>query len=221
MYYAAEVPLSSGQGSSRCTGAATADQPTGPFTAQDKPLICSHPIVKENHYISPYLTQHEGYNYMVIKYKPNKGHKNPSHIQLFNMSSDGLRNTSGPTTLYTATAEDWDAEGPSIVYNKGVFFLLYVVRYFKTPGYAIHYVTSSNGIRGPYTKPGKVLFETGTYGKEDTYLLSPGGPSFFNSTHMMFMTTTPMTANCTRGEHDVRGPRVAKIKYSGQTMSLA
>ena len=221
MYYAAELPTTSGSGTSRCAGAAVADNPRGPFKATKEPLICSNPVTEEHHYISPYLVQHDGHNYLVIKNKPTGGEKSPSKIQLFDMSSDGLRNTSGPVTLYTSTAADWDAEGPSIVYNNGIFFLMYVINYYENPGYATHYVTSTNGIHGPYKTPGKVFLETGIQGPDDVYLLGPGGPSFFNNTHLMLMTTAPMAENCTRGNYDIRGPRVATVKYAGQTISLA
>ena len=227
MYYAAKLPLSSGDGTSRCTGAAVAVNPRGPFKAQKKQLICADPVVKEkgNPYISPQLIQQDGQNYIVIKSGSGSNNgTNPnghSRLQLYNVSADGLKVTSGPTTLYTSTKEDWDAEGPAIVYNDGVFFLLYVIRNYEAPEYAIHYVTSTKGIAGPYTTKGKVFLETGQVGNDGVHLLSPGGPSFFNATHMMLMTTKPTTADCTRGNADIRGPRVAVVKYSGETISLA
>ena len=224
MYYAANTPTSSGNGTAHCTGAAVADNPLGPFKAQDEPLFCPDPVVKVP-YISPELVRHNGSNYIIIKYgngsnngtDPN-GH---SHLQLVNMSSDGLTVTSAPVSLYESTKADWDAEGPNIIYNDGVFFLLYVIRNYETPAYAIHYVTSTDGIYGPYKTPGKVFLETGIVGPDNVYVLSPGGPSFFNATHMMIMTTVPQAADCTRGSTDIRGPSVAVVKYNGETISLA
>ena len=87
--------------------------------------------------------------------------------------------------------------------------------------YGIRYITSTESIWGPYDLEEQVLFDTGVLPESNVYLLAPGGPSFVNATHMMFMTTYPQNAACEDNGNNVRGPRVAKLEYNGRHVKLA
>jgi len=57
-----------------------------------------------------------------------------------------------PSQNWEGLEDDWQwNEGPFVLKNEGVYYLLYSANYFGSPDYAIGYATSSNPL-GPWTK---------------------------------------------------------------------
>lgn len=218
MYYSASVQAKDGS-TPHCIGLATSSSPTGYFTPSDDVLICPKPLSTGTGVIdASYVQGINGGNYLVYKYGASFDAAHASQIQLVQLDKTGTQITQGPQTLYTSTKADFDAEGPAITISPaGTFFLFYVVGQFNDPNYAIHYVTSTSGIWGPYGTSGSVLMETGTVGGDGVYVLSPGGPEFIDANQMMFMATVPNNSSCLADGAQISNPRVAKLLYPDAT----
>ena len=247
----ADLNDSARDGQPHCIGIATSSSPLGPFIGQgSKPFICSDPVARNGPHISPEIIKDNGKVYLVHKNGAAYGndYNNPNNvneIDLTELDTTGTQVIAPFVNLYNSTREDNDAEGPNIIKGPdGVWYLLYVTGGFMTfrillsvvflkliasilvrlgsflnAEYAIRYRSSSGDIYGPYDSEEKFLMETGL--NNGIYLLSPGGPTFLDAEHIMFMTTVPQTANCTDGGNDVRGPRLAKLTYSNRTITLS
>ena len=193
----------------------------GPFLAQNETFVCSNPVSTFNSHTTPEITKYNGSVYMVAKHGQGYAVGISAHIELQELDETGTKIVSDTVQIYNSAIEDNDAEGPNIqISPDGIFFLFYVTGNYTLPGYSIRYITSTESIWGPYDHEEQVLLQTGTQYQE-VYLLAPGGPSFVNNTHMMFMTTLPQGADCSDGGNNVRGPRVAKLEYHGRSVRLA
>ena len=217
----------------------------------DKAFICNDPVERGRPHISPEIIKDNGNVYLVHKYGAAYGaqYDDPNEvnqIDLTQLDSTGTKIIAPFVNLYNSTREDNDAEGPNIIKGPdGVWYLwyvtgasvevsasetsphhshrlahlLFVTGSYLDPGYGIRYRSSSGDIYGPYDSEEQFLMQTGL--NNGVYLLSPGGPTFLEAEHIMFMTTVPQNANCTNGGNNVRGPRLAKVKYCNRTITLA
>ena len=277
MWYAALI-----NGGKRCIGVAKSSSPTGLFTpVGSQPLLCDEESISPTYFVDPATSN----KYLV--YKSGGGEMQgmdpgqSSQIKLVQLDSDDPTTLADPTgtqaTLYYSVPQDnsagkpvnnpydQDAEGPSITAVKQggdyTYFLFYVVNNYQSPEYAIHYVTSTNGIGGTankmppsgsqapqgtydgatFSQDGFILGTnfTGTTGIDNNQpaitngvsVLAPGGPSFLYPndggayeapTEMMFMTDDPYNSACDQVVAPLlRGPRMSKIEFSGNTVSFA
>ena len=214
LYYSALKSLKNGK--QHCVGAATGDNPLGPFEPMDEPLICP-----EQGSIDVRPFSHDGKRYLVYKVG---GHFNPlgthtSMIQIRDLDPTGTIVSDNHTTLITNTTAEYDTEGPAMTISTDgkTFFLFFVTGYYQKDTYAIQY-TSAPSPLGPFINADhETLFKTGTY--NDVFLLAPGAPSFINSTYMSFMTTAP-NEQCEVGDL-IRRMHTVQVSYNGDTVKVA
>lgn len=162
MYYTATVVGAVPE--RRCVGSATSTSPEGPFTADDKVLVCPDvgTVIDPAGFID-----RNGSHYLLHKLVNSK-----TSIVLQPMRNDGLATVGPATTLVEATeAEGWNTEAPSLVYAGGSYVLFFSTGFWEATSYTVSVATAGN-IAGPYVKRSAPLLATGSV-EED--LVAPGG----------------------------------------------
>ena len=194
-----------------CIGAATGDNPLGPFEPQDEPLVCP-----PEGSIDSSAFFHHGQRYLVYKAGGLNSSNRTTQIQVRNLDATGTKVSKNATSLITNTTSEYDVEGPgmSVSPDGSTFFLFFATGLFNNSDYAIRYASSASPL-GPFdNSQAKTLFDTGTF--NDVFLLGPGAPSFINSTYVSFMSTQP-DPSCDIGPL-YRYMHVAEIKFDGDTI---
>jgi len=166
MYFAAKLAGDRYQ----CIGVATADDPSGPFVGEDKPLICPR---DEGGAIDPdSFVDSDGARYLVWKNDGNCCGKQ-IWLQATPVSADGLTVT-GPAIRLVSLSEDWEGrviEAPTLIRHDDEYVLFYSANDYAGSKYAIGYATAP-ALAGPYTKVPGPWFAT----DPDTLrYLGPGG----------------------------------------------
>jgi len=136
---------------------AVSDSPLGLFVNIKAPLfdngfsnIDGHIFVDKNG--TPYLFYVRDCSENIIDAK------HVSQIYVQEMSKD-LLNLKGEPILAIQPSQNWEGleddwqwnEGPFVIQNESIYYLLYSANYFGSPDYAIGYATSSSPL-GPWTK---------------------------------------------------------------------
>ncbi|KUI56774.1 Extracellular endo-alpha-(1-_5)-L-arabinanase 2 [Cytospora mali] len=178
MYYSGEL---ADDPAHHCLGVATADNITGPWTADDDPWICD---IARGGSIDPsgFLDEQTGRRYVVYKVDGNsigKGGdcnngiepKQPTPIMLQEVAKDGTTLIGTAVELLDRTDADGPlVEAPNLIKAAdGSYVLFFSSHCFTSAYYDVKYATSES-ITGPYARKSNPLFRTGYYS-----LASPGG----------------------------------------------
>jgi beta-xylosidase len=164
MYVTARFP-GGNPGGTQCIGAATADDPAGPFTpVGDAPLVCP---LDEGGAIDPAtFVDDDGTHYLLWKNDGNsRGAKTWIYIQP--ISEDGLILQGEPTRLIV-NDQPWEGrviEAPTLWKQDGRYYLFYSANAYDQPRYAIGYAVADSPL-GPYQKAEKPLLAS---------IMRPGG----------------------------------------------
>lgn len=168
-----------------CIGAATSDNPTGPFVPADTPLYCdlgSGGANDPDGFRDP-VTDNQ---YVVYKVDGNSigqggdcgnsiGPIAPTPLVLQQVSAeDGISPLGTSTIILTNNADDGpNIEAPTLVYNENTqqYVLFFTSGCFSTSASNIQYATASS-ITGPYTRRGVFLADGDTAANVNV----PGGP---------------------------------------------
>lgn len=199
MYYAA----ADGSSHAHCIGAAVASSPSGPYTPQDKAIICpanqggaidAGVFIDETDKHTIYLTYKVDGNGL--------GHGGecgnmvaPIHstpIMLQKMATDGITpaSKSYPLQILDRTAEDGPlVEAPQLVKAGTMYFLFYSSGCTRNNDYTVRYAWAYD-LTGPYNPAPKPLFATGDFG-----LTAPGSASVRYSQAWGQSTTGPSGAS--------------------------
>lgn len=207
-----------------CIGAATSHRILGPYSALSTPYICGYGVAGTG-FIAPSLFQHDNKNFFLYK---NGSAFDPAHrsrIYMKQVGLDGLTNVTQAREIYNVSSldkhpDEYDAEGPTMSFHDGVFFLFYDAGFYAKTNYRIDYAVSRS-LHGPFTFKGN-LIRTGTY--QGIHLTSPGGIDFVgdSSTEMTFMAYEPgATVDPDGRVHGIRQLHAATLEYSGETVRLA
>ncbi|KAK3309455.1 glycosyl hydrolase [Chaetomium strumarium] len=185
-----------------CVGAATAENITGPYTAQAEPLICP---LDEGGAIDAagFRDESDGSRWVVYKVDGSAkgpggpcGNGDPPGVPT-PLRLQRVDETDGVTLVGEAeTILDRDpeldgplVEAPSLVRAGGKFVLFYSSHCFNSPDYDVKYATAER-IQGPYTRKGQLIGkQAGDYGLE-----APGG-----ATGVMGGLAMVFHANCPAG----------------------
>jgi beta-xylosidase len=157
MYFVARFAID--KGGTQCIGAATSDQPEGPFTpVGDAPLICQ---VKQGGSIDPAsFMDTDGKHYILWKNDGNSS-GGQTWIYLQQTSDDGLELEGEPKQLITSD-QSWEGvliEGPTLWKHNKEYALFYSANDYASPNYAVGYAVADT-VDGPYQKPDKPLLKT-------------------------------------------------------------
>ncbi|KAL4071639.1 glycoside hydrolase family 43 protein [Scleroderma yunnanense] len=174
MYYAAESPS---QGT-HCVGAATSNNPIGPYTPQAQPIACQ---TAGGGAIDPAgFKDVDGQRYIVYKVDGsslggggpcgNADGQYSTPIMLQKMEADGLTPSGDPVQILDRGPADGPLiEAPVLILHNGSYVLTFSSNCYNTDLYDISYAVASS-IAGPYTKAAKPLLVTGNDG-----ITAPGG----------------------------------------------
>ncbi|KAL1297528.1 hypothetical protein AAFC00_006100 [Neodothiora populina] len=176
LHYSAAVR---GDTSKHCIGAATANNPAGPYTPRATPLAC--PLDQGGAIDSSAFKDVDGTYYVTYKVDGNSiGHGGscgntvapiaPTPIMLRKLASDALTPVGGPIEMIDRSQLDGPlVEAPSLVRtSSGKYVLFFSSNCFASSNYDVTYAFADR-ITGPYVKRGPMLM-TGT-----DNLYSPGG----------------------------------------------
>ncbi|ROW11634.1 hypothetical protein VPNG_05601 [Cytospora leucostoma] len=210
MYYSGQLASNTEH---HCIGVATADRITGPWTADDEPMICD---IARGGSIDPsgFLDEATGRRYVVYKVDGNsigKGGdcnngiepKQPTPLMLQEVARDGTTRIGSAVQLLDRIDEDGPlVEAPNLIRaGDGSYVLFFSSHCFTSPAYDVKYATS-NSITGPYVRPSGSLFRTGYYS-----LTSPGGATSIQQGGLMVL-----HGNCPAG----RCMYMAKFAVTGE-----
>lgn len=168
MYFTARDTASDKQ----CIGAATGEQPTGPFTgAGDAALVCQAELGGS---IDPSsFLDEDGGRFLLWKNDGNCcGFSTYLYIQ--ELSADGLTLQGEPARLIT-NDKVWEGglvEAPTLWKHDGKYYLLYSANSYSGAQYAIGYATA-DAVTGPYEKPSDDPLVETTFGTG--VAIGPGG----------------------------------------------
>jgi len=166
MYFSA---LTSKDTSAHCIGTATSTSIKGPYTPNDKPLVC--PLDKNGAIDAVGFQDDDGTRYVIYKTEDAD-----TTIYLQPLKSDGITPNGDTTTLLKKEPEDGIlVEAPSLVKKDGTYYLTFSSHRFDSPDYDAKYATAKN-VAGPYTRQGRIL-KTGDQTNNGT-VTSPGGADF-------------------------------------------
>lgn len=165
-------------GGRQCISAATATSPAGPFTdSSTVPLICP---LAQGGAIDPSVfiddTVEPNVPYLLWKADGNCCGL-PTTIFIQQLSADGL-STAGPPHDLLSADQGWEGnlvEGPSLVYDRGTYYLFYSANDWNSAHYAIGVATCTS-VTGPCTKPQDKAWDSSSWLSQ-----GPGGQEFFNS----------------------------------------
>ncbi|KAL1304488.1 hypothetical protein AAFC00_003478 [Neodothiora populina] len=215
MYYSASTAEDT---SKHCVGVASASTVEGPYTGQDKALIC--PISQGGAIDASGFRDASGARYIVYKIDGNAigsggacGNTiapiQATPLVLQPVASDGYTLQGTATTLLDniGVSDDGVIEAPTLIRSQeGIYFLFFSSGCFVTSSYTISYATSSS-LRGPYTRAAAPLMQTG----DGHGLIAPGGMDIWSDNqHMIFH------ANNAAG----RSMYTALINLSGTTVTV-
>lgn len=151
LFYSAERA----QGGKRI-GVAKSDRPTGPFRDLGRPLFdFGFPVIDAHPFIAS-----DGSKYLFFaKDQVLSGSgRHESHIYGVRLGDD-LMSTVGEPVFLTRPDQLWERrsgdrlwnEGPYVIENDGVFYLMYSANFFGGRDYSVGYATADHPL-GPYTK---------------------------------------------------------------------
>lgn len=223
MYYSPQL-----QGDSlkrHCIGLARSRTVTGPYNdSSTHPLIC--PKAAGGAIDAAGFLDSNNARYIVYKIdgpaitnggycnNPNNPPSTNTSLMLQQVQNDGYTVIGGPSVLYNnqGVSDKYNVEAPAIVRsNGGVYFLFFSSGCTSDNSYTVSYVTSINGVRGPYGKR-KVLLQTGDYG-----LYAPGGAD-------MDKKTGDFVFHSFKASNDISQGRVldtTHVTLSGRTASIS
>ena len=166
-----------------CVSAATSKNVTGPYTPLPNPLIC--PLTQGGAIDPDGFRDVDGSRYIVYKVDGNSLNPitkttNPTPLMLQQVNEDdGYTLVGSPTQLLDRGPQDGPLiEAPSLMRAADltgkipVYVLFYSSNVFTTKHYDVAYATSTNGIKGPFTKSIQPLLSTGD---NNGTLFGPGG----------------------------------------------
>ncbi len=138
-------------------GAASADDPLGPYTALAQPIVPATTVglIDANAFVA------NGTAYLVWKEDGN-AQSAPTPIRARQLGADGLSVTGATSTLITNTLA-WEGnlvEGPFVVAHGGSFYLFYSGNAYYDGRYAVGVARASSPL-GPYTKAAAPIVVTG------------------------------------------------------------
>ena len=173
MYYSARIS----DGSAHCVGAATSQQPAGPFIPQLNPIAC--PVSIGGAIDASGFQDVDGKRYVLWKVDGNSiNQRTPIMIQ--QVAADGFTPVGDSVEILNndPSTDGPLVEAPSLAVIDGIYFLFFSSNYFTTAQYDVSFAVSRNGpLNGGahYTKAQDPLLETGynTLGG----LYAPGGLS--------------------------------------------
>eukprot|EP00927_Polykrikos_kofoidii_P011399 TRINITY_DN1482_c1_g1_i1.p1 TRINITY_DN1482_c1_g1~~TRINITY_DN1482_c1_g1_i1.p1 ORF type:complete len:506 (-),score=53.86 TRINITY_DN1482_c1_g1_i1:41-1441(-) len=155
----------------KCTGVATADAPSGPYSDSGAPLVCSVQVgTRAAGAIDPnFFKDSDGQQYLLWK---DEGP--PTNIRLRKLDESGLAFASGSKEMTLikndAPWENWQVEGPWLFRHNGEYFLFYSGgKGTWDPTYAVG-VARASSIEGPYAKAcAPVLTQVATLERVNKY----------------------------------------------------
>lgn len=162
--------------STMCLGAALAENPVGPFTAQGKePLVCKP---EEGGDIDPVSFVDGDRRYLL--YKSNGPGSQPSILWLQPVAPDGITLVGDRRELLRSDLpeEEGVIEAPVLVRRPSHYVLFYSIKSFTNPDYQTTYATAP-ALTGPYTKSGERLISRSSF---DETLDGPGGADITSGT---------------------------------------
>lgn len=176
-----------------CIGLARSQNVDGPYTDDSsEPLIC--PEDAGGAIDAAGFLDKDKTRYIVYKIDgpaiTNGGYCNsPSNppstntsLMLQRVEADGYTTVDGPVVLYNNQGESdaYNVEAPAIKRSReGIYFLFFSSGCTSDNSYTISYVTSTEGVGGPYGER-KVLLKTGDYGQ-----FGPGGTDVARNRNLM------------------------------------
>ncbi|MCL4756204.1 MAG: glycoside hydrolase family 43 protein [Myxococcales bacterium] len=147
----------SGSSGTFAVGAASAANPTGPFTDIGEPLVTEpSPGAIDAHY----FRASNGTHYILWKVDGNAAGK-PTPIKIQELAADGLSRVGSPTTILTNTL-GWEGalvEGPWMVEHAGTFYLFYSGNGYGSPAYGVGVAKASSPL-GPFAKKGAPILSS-------------------------------------------------------------
>lgn len=187
MYYSPALQSNNGI---HCMGLARSSTISGPYNdSSTEPFICPESdggAIDASGYLDDNNKRYVVYKIDAPAIQDGSYCASPDNAPSYNTSlmlqqveHDASTPVRGPAVLYNndGVKDKYNIEAPIIVKGKdGTYFLFFNSGCFGDNSYTINYVTSTNGIWGPYDER-KVLLETGDYG-----LYGPGGPDIAQET---------------------------------------
>lgn len=177
LYYTTFVNSSKRQ----CVSRAVASSPLGPFVDDStEPLVCQTTLGGT---IDPSVVADvDGKTWLLFK---NDGNccGIPTSLWTQQLSADGLSVVGDPSTLIAAD-QPWEGnliEAPSIVIDKGIYYLFYSANAWDTASYAIGYARCAS-MTGPCTKP-----QASPWMSSTVLTKGPGGQEFYSGAGQLFM----------------------------------
>ena len=155
MYYTARWS----QNNSLRVGVAVSDSPKGPFKdVLDKPLFdFGYAVIDAN-----VLIDEDNKKYLFFSRDCSEnlvGARHESHIYGIELNDDMI-SVKGEPVLLSKPEQSWEKnstngfywnEGPTVIKNNGIYYLMYSANYYASKLYSIGYATSKNPL-GKYTK---------------------------------------------------------------------
>ena len=139
----------------------------------------------------------------------------PTPIMLQQVGSDGT--TPIGSAIQILDRDDNDGpliEAPSLVLHSGTYVLFFSSNCYSSSYYDVSYATSTNGVRGPYTKAQYPVAPLLVTGSDNGKLYSPGGLSVApNGVNVVFHADLGTTA-------DTRQMWAGQISISGQAVTI-
>jgi len=155
----------------QCIGAATADDPLGPFTVVGEGmLVC--PQDEGGAIDASTFLDDDGTRYLLWKNDGNCCGLD-TWLQLAPLSADGLTLAASPTRLVMQD-QPWEGnlvEAPTLVKKDDTYVLMYSANDFGGEKYAVGYATA-DAVAGPYTKHPVPLLDSESL---DGQFVGPGG----------------------------------------------
>lgn len=173
MYFAVSI---SGHpnGDKHCVGAATSTEISGPYKAEDKPLVCPDLGAID---AAPYK---EGVDYYIL-YKVNGYYETGTPLMLQALNQDAITTKGDPIFLIDRDERDGpDIEAPSLHKEGDTYFLTFSSNVFDSPKYDVSWAHAP-ALKGPYHKtddgPLLVTGDSSNVGP----MVAPGGAAFSES----------------------------------------
>lgn len=220
MYYS---PALQSNDTIHCVGLARSALPTGPYNdSSTAPMIC--PVDAGGAIDASGYLDDDNKRYVVYKIDGpsinNGGYCNsPSNppslntsLMLQEVQNDAYTLVGSPKVLYNndGVADKYNIEAPVIVKSDDTYFLFFSSGCTSDNSYTVSYVTSVNGIWGPYGKR-KVLLKTGDFGE-----YGPGGADIDQATGDMVYHSLKVSDNITDG----RVLNTAKVTLAGRKATI-
>ena len=136
-------------------------------------------------------------------------------IMLQQVASDGITPMGSPTQILDRDDNDGPlVEAPSLVLHQGTYVLFFSSNCYSSSYYDVSYATSTNGVRGPYTKAQYPVAPLLVTGNDNGRLYSPGGLDVASDgVNVVFHSDLGTNA-------DTRQMWAGEISINGQTVSI-